>query len=788
MGVETEYAVIGMSSRGERIDPDALTERLIDQAVASLPHLPARSEPGIFLPNGGRLYVDTGSHIEFSTPECGSPDDIVRAIEAGDRILLALADGLVARAPDIADVAVYRHNVDYLSRTSWGCHESYLHTVEPDTLHEQLAPLLASRVIFGAGGFDARSPGIRFVLSPRAAFIDQHVTLSSLYGRGLFHVKDDPLAGHGYRRLHLICGESLTSQLGTYLKVGSTALAVALVEDGHRLADEVGLRDPVAALSLYSGDPSLRARAPSRDGGLLRALDVQRHYLGRAEAAARRSFAPRWAVPFCSTWRATLHALERDPHALDRPLDWPVRRALFAAQAARAGLDWPTLRAWNRLAVARAGGETDLADGLADAWRRFERLRSTLFALDVRFARIGPNGLAARLESTGAFSHRALPAPSLDDALWSAPPGRSRLRGRAIARLVDRRGGAACDWTSVVDGDGRLLDLTDPLVRRTRWTRATREASGDSGLPDGIRLRRVLKAHGDRVTWVTWARDGRLLSAAADGTARVWTTLAGHVLDIMEPHGEPVIGAAWGNDGRVVTLSRDGMLRIWAPGLAPPGSDAGPLASAASTGTGPSWSSAPGAPLVSGAEGARVSLWDPDLTAQAQLEGHTGEIRSVAVSADGTLIASGADHGELILWDARRRTLLARLEGHQGAVRSVAFSADGQQLASAGDDSTVRVWDVPAGSRLAVLRGHRRGVSEVAFAADGALLASRGEDQLIRLWRVDAWREVALLPDRVPERRPRGLAFHPYRPWLAVPDAAVIRIWELEPEVLLAAR
>ena len=218
------------------------------------------------------------------------------------------------------------------------------------------------------------------------------------------------------------------------------------------------------------------------------------------------------------------------------------------------------------------------------------------------------------------------------------------------------------------------------------------------------------------------------------------------------------------------------MLRIWAPGLAPPGSDAGPLASATSTGTGPSWSSAPGAPLVSGAEGARVSLWDPDLTAQAQLEGHAGEIRSVAVSPDGTLIASGADHGELILWDARRRTLLARLEGHQGAVRSVAFSADGQQLASAGDDSTVRVWDVPAGSRLAVLRGHRRGVSEVAFAADGALLASRGEDQLIRLWRVDAWREVALLPDRVPERRPRGLAFHPYRPWLAVPDAAVIRI------------
>jgi WD40 repeat protein len=267
----------------------------------------------------------------------------------------------------------------------------------------------------------------------------------------------------------------------------------------------------------------------------------------------------------------------------------------------------------------------------------------------------------------------------------------------------------------------------------------------------------------------------------------VWSTLAGHVLDVLASHGDSMIGAAWGHDGRVATLSRDGVLRIWAPGLAPPGSDAGPLASAAAAGTSLAWSSTPGAPLVTGAEDARVSLWDPDLSAQVLLAGHAGEIRSVAVSPHGT-VASGAAHGEVILWDARRGSPLARLEGHQGAARSVAFSADGQQLASAGDDSTVRVWDVPAGSRLAVLRGHRRGVSEVAFSADGTLLASRGEDQLIRLWRADALREVALIPDRVRERRPRGLAFHPYRPWLAVPDAAAIRIWELEPEVLLAAR
>jgi DNA-binding MarR family transcriptional regulator len=50
------------------------------------------------------------------------------------------------------------------------------------------------------------------------------------------------------------------------------------------------------------------------------------------------------------------------------------------------------------------------------------------------------------------------------------------------------------------------------------------------------------------------------------------------------------------------------------------------------------------------------------------------------------------------------------------------------------------------------------------------------------------WCEAGLIPDRVTERRPRGLAFHPYGPWLAVPDAASIRIWELDPDLLLPPR
>jgi WD40 repeat protein len=118
------------------------------------------------------------------------------------------------------------------------------------------------------------------------------------------------------------------------------------------------------------------------------------------------------------------------------------------------------------------------------------------------------------------------------------------------------------------------------------------------------------------------------------------------------------------------------------------------------------------------------------------LQGHTDPVRTVAISPDGTVIASGSRNNMIILWDAATgQPALAPLSGHTGSINSLAFSPDGRTLVSGSADGTLRLWNTATGEPIGEpLEGHADAVWGVAFSPDGALIASGSADMTVRLW------------------------------------------------------
>jgi WD40 repeat protein len=124
------------------------------------------------------------------------------------------------------------------------------------------------------------------------------------------------------------------------------------------------------------------------------------------------------------------------------------------------------------------------------------------------------------------------------------------------------------------------------------------------------------------------------------------------------------------------------------------------------------------------------------------LTGHTGFVRSVSFSPDGSLLASGSADDTIKLWRVSDGSLVRTLTGHTGFVRSVSFSPDGSLLASGSADDTIKLWRVSDGSLVRTLTGHTGQVYSVAFSPDGRLLASGSRDKTIKLWSTTATQSV----------------------------------------------
>ena len=392
------------------------------------------------LTNGARYYVDH-AHPEYSTPECASALELVTHDKAGEVILARSMAAAGRLLPSGERIVVYKNNSDGKGN-SYGCHENYLldRSLPFARIVEQLTPHLVTRQIYTGAGKAGRETGsaddprIDYQLSQRADFFEEEVGLETTLKRPIINTRDEPHADpQKYRRLHVIVGDANLAEVTTFLKVGVTAIVLAMIEDDVLSARELALAAPVRAIREVSRDPGLRARVELRNGKSLTALDLQweLHDLARKYAEERGLECVDAAVGelVLARWEEGLHGLETDPRTLSAQLDWVGKLQLMEAYMERHGIGWD--------------------DG-------------HIAALDLQYHDVRPERSLFKRVPT-----EKLVAPEAVEEAVSRPPRTTRafFRGECLRRF--RTSIMAANWDSIVFDVGgdplRRVPMMEPL-------------------------------------------------------------------------------------------------------------------------------------------------------------------------------------------------------------------------------------------------------------------------------------------------------------------------------------
>ena len=409
----------------------------------ALDHNDPDEDPGmanVVLTNGARLYVDH-AHPEYSTPEVTSPRDIVLWDKAGERVM-AEASIRAARVPGSAPIQLYKNNTDGKGQ-SYGAHENYLMDRRTPFLDiiRGLVPFFVTRQVFAGAGrvgidTDGRTQG--FQLSQRADFFEVEVGLETTLKRPIINTRDEPHANPDeYRRLHVIIGDANLAEWSTYLKVGTTALVLSMIE-ARALTSDLAVEEPVAELQAVSHDATLTHRLRLRDGRRLTALEMQQDFLAQARAfVAGTGDQDPQTHDVLAKWGEVLDDLAIDPMRCADRLDWPAKLRLLQGYRKRDRLEW---------------GDARLA------------------LVDLQYSDIRPDkGLYQRLVARGSM--RRLVTEDEVTAAMTTPPADTRayFRGECLRRYPAQV--AAASWDSVVFDLGRENLVRVPTMEPLRGTR-----------------------------------------------------------------------------------------------------------------------------------------------------------------------------------------------------------------------------------------------------------------------------------------------------------------------------
>jgi len=344
-GLENEYGIV-FTPEGRKTLPVEKAIRFLFEKLITTEHF-----LNVFLENGARFYQDTGCHPEYATPECASPRDLVLYDRAGERILEDLqtyAEGKVREDGVAGTLSIFKNNTDFVGN-SYGCHENYLVDRDVDFyyLAEQLIPFLVTRQIYtGAGKVFQTQDGVHYCISQRAQHIYQKISGTTTNDRSIINTRDEPHADREkYRRLHVIVGDSNMSEYTNFLKVGTAAVVLQMIEDNF-IKKDLTMRNPVKSIKDISYDVTCKKRLRLDNGKEYSPIEIQREYLDLAQDYQERYGVDDQLKDIIQKWAYVLEKLEDDPYKLNREIDWVIKRHMIEEYLDRRGLRWTSSRVY----------------------------------------------------------------------------------------------------------------------------------------------------------------------------------------------------------------------------------------------------------------------------------------------------------------------------------------------------------------------------------------------------------------------------------------------------------
>ncbi len=422
------------------------------QAPAHSQEPPPEDDVGLansILSNGARFYVDH-AHPEYSSPEVSNPRDAVIWDKAGERILEVAAAKAAELLPGGSPgkpgrILITKNNTDGKG-AAYGMHENYIldRALPFGEVVRHITPFFVTRqVMVGAGrlGNEFGLDDVPYQIAQRADFFEVEVGLETTLKRPIVNTRDEPHADPDrFRRLHVIIGDANMSEVCTYLKVGSCALVLAMIEDSF-LPDPPLIAQPVRALHEVSHDLTCALPVELKDGRKVRPTEVQWHYLEQAQKYIETREAPDWARDVTAVWERVLTALEDDPMSLDGVVDWVTKYRILQRYAERDGLAWH-------------------ADKLK--------------LIDVQYHDVRlDKGLYNRMAASGRCE-RLVDEAEIRAAMTTPPEDtRAYFRGRCLEKYRDQV--AAAGWDSIIFDVGRDTLQRVPMMDPARGGRAMTE-------------------------------------------------------------------------------------------------------------------------------------------------------------------------------------------------------------------------------------------------------------------------------------------------------------------------